>query len=72
MKDKIINLISEVLETSVDENSTKDNTDNWDSLNHVKLILELQDTFDIKISTKDIDKLLSAKEIINYISKRSK
>jgi len=71
MKDKIINLVSEVLENPVKENSTKDNTDNWDSLNHIKIVMELQDKFEIKIPAKDIDKLLSIKKIINYVKNRS-
>lgn len=72
MKDKIINILGEVLETSVDENSTQDNSENWDSLNHVKLIIELQDAFGLKIAAKDIDKLLSVKEIIDYIENNNK
>lgn len=71
MKNKIINLVSKVLECKVDENSTKDNTENWDSLNHVKLILELQEKFEIKVPTEDIDKILSVKDIIDYVSKKT-
>ncbi|MBA7536950.1 Acyl carrier protein [subsurface metagenome] len=72
MKDNIINLINEVLETAVDENSTQDNSENWDSLNHIRIVMELQDKFEIKIPEKDIDKLLSIKEIIKYVRNRSK
>jgi acyl carrier protein len=70
MKDKIIQIISDIMETSINEDSNKNNSENWDSLNHVKLIVELQDIFEIKIPAEDIDKLLSVKDIIKYIEKK--
>jgi len=71
MKSEIINLISDVLEISANENSTKENTENWDSLNHVYIVLELQDRFKVRIPAEDIDKLLSVMDIIEYIKKKT-
>ena len=48
-----------------------ENTINWDSLNHLRLIVEIQKEFQIKISNTDVPKLISQKKIIKYISKKN-
>ena len=48
-----------------------ENTKNWDSLNHLRLIVEIQKEFQIKISNTDVPKLISQKKIIKYISKKN-
>ncbi len=48
-----------------------ENTTNWDSLNHLRLIVEIQKEFQIKISNTDVPKLISQKKIIKYISKKN-
>ena len=48
-----------------------ENTINWDSLNHLRLIVEIQKEFQVKISNTDVPKLISQKKIIKYISKKN-
>ena len=48
-----------------------ENTTNWDSLNHLRLIVEIQKEFQIKISNTDVPKLISQKKIIKYILKKN-
>ena len=48
-----------------------ENTTNWDSLNHLRLIVEIQKEFQIKISNTDVPKLITQKKIIKYISKKN-
>ena len=48
-----------------------ENTTNWDSLNHLRLIVEIQKEFQVKISNTDVPKLISQKKIIKYISKKN-
>ena len=65
---KIIEIISRVLENeNININSTMLNTDNWDSLNHMRIIVELQDQLDINFLPKDIAKLTSIKSILEFI-----
>jgi acyl carrier protein len=71
MKTEIIDLVSEVLECEVNEDTAKENLENWDSLNHIRIILELKEKYDIEIPAEDIDKLLSVKNIIRYISEKT-
>jgi [ribosomal protein S5]-alanine N-acetyltransferase len=66
--DKIIEIISRVLENDdVNINSTMLNTDNWDSLNHMNIIVELQDELDVHFLPKDIAKLTSINSILKFI-----
>ena len=47
-----------------------ENTTNWDSLNHLRLIVEIQKEFQMKIPNIDVPKLVSQKKIVKYISKK--
>jgi len=49
-----------------------DNTKDWDSLNHFRLMILLQKKFSINISNKDIAKLTDEKKILATISKKIK
>ena len=48
-----------------------ENTTNWDSLNHLRLIVEIQKEFQMKIPNIDVPKLVSQKKIVKYISKKN-
>ncbi|TKY80200.1 acyl carrier protein [Pectobacterium polonicum] len=63
-------ILEEVLECTFFDDISKDNCESWDSINHVNIILELQDEYDIKISPQDIDKLLSYQSILHYLKKQ--
>ena len=45
------------------------NEKKWDSLLHIKLILCIEDEFQIKLNNPNIDKLNSFQKIVNHISK---
>ena len=49
-----------------------DNTKDWDSLNHFRLMISLQKKFSINISNSDIAKLTDEKKILTTISKKIK
>ena len=54
----------------IDEKTDMQNTKEWDSLNHVKIIIALSKKFNIKIQTSDYDKLISIKSIKNFLNKK--
>jgi acyl carrier protein len=59
--------VAKVLEISVDmlnENSAIGETPNWDSLNHVVIIGELESNYGIEIPNEDIEKYTSMTAII--------
>jgi len=68
LRAQLITIISEVFECEICESATRFNTQAWDSLNHLKLIIELNDFFNIKIPSSDFEKLNSFNEILIYLS----
>jgi len=65
---KIVAIITNIMECSIDINSSRENITTWDSLNQVRLILELNETFDIKIPFDKIGNLDSVTKIIDYVA----
>lgn len=60
-------VVAEALEISVEilnENSAIGETPNWDSLNHVVIIGELENNYGIEIPNEDIEKYTTMKSII--------
>jgi len=49
-----------------------DNTKDWDSLSHFRLMISLQKKFSINLSDRDIAKLTDEKKILISISKKIK
>lgn len=60
MSDRVINLFSQVLGVSagnLSNNSSPDNVAEWDSLAAMHLVAEIEETFNVEFSTKDIMKM---------------
>lgn len=67
-------LVSKVLEITVNdlnENSAMGETPNWDSLNHVALIGELEVSYGVTISNEKIEDYVTMKAIIALYKKQS-
>lgn len=69
MMERLIEILTDILETEINEYTTKDDVETWDSLNHVRIISEIQDEFNIRIPLKDINSLISVKAIQQYLRK---
>lgn len=72
---KIRPIFSDLFKVSLDEinyESNRDNIDNWDSLNHLILIMKLEEAVSIKFDIENINKLNSISSIIDEIIKKSK
>ena len=67
MTDKIIKIISEVLETPVDIETSQENCAKWDSLRHLNIIIAIEDAFDVSFEPEDIAQMKTVKEIEKYI-----
>ena len=48
-----------------------ENTVNWDSLNHLRLISQIQKNFKVRISNFEISKLTDQKKILKLLFKKS-
>jgi acyl carrier protein len=62
---KCINIYPE----NINLNSKSDDFDSWDSVNHIRIILEIEKIKKKKINTNLALKLNSVKKIIKYLNK---
>jgi len=59
-------IMSDILEVSLDninEDSSPDNIEQWDSLSHIKLVMAIEAEFEVKLSPEDMTDMLSVKLI---------
>ena len=70
---KIFAKVFGLMDNSINMNTSQENLENWDSLNHILLIVEIEKKFDIKFKVGEISELNSVKKIFErvlyYISK---
>ena len=65
---KIISIVFEIELNKINDNSSPDNIENWDSLRHMMLIDALEDEFDIQFSDDEMTELINYKLIKFTIS----
>lgn len=68
MDEKIIKIMKEVFQTpAITTETCQSNCEKWDSLHHLNLIVELEDTFDLEFEPEEIAEMKSVKAIKNII-----
>ncbi len=50
--------------------TTKEDIDSWDSINHLNLILELEDRFDVELTTEEIESLDTVQKIMDVLQSK--
>ena len=73
MENRIKKIMSNVFNINVDSinnESSPDNIENWDSLKHMNLIIALEEDFDIEFDDNDIENLLNFQLINLTIQER--
>jgi len=73
VKKRVIEIASKVFEIpkyEIDENTTYGSIESWDSLNHLNLFLEIEESLGVRFSAEEISKLTSIKKIIDKILER--
>jgi acyl carrier protein len=66
LKEKIVNIMAVVFEVNVDlidEDSSADSIETWDSLRHMNLILALEEEFNVSIPDEEVGNLMNFKLI---------
>ena len=69
--DQLSPIFKEVFEDEsleIDENSNSDNVNGWDSLNHIYLVVAIEEAFNIKFTAEDIQSWHNVGEMAEYIS----
>lgn len=70
---ELVKLISEILrikETDVTDELSVKTAEEWDSLKHMELIVGIEETFKIKLTTNDIVAMVSVKEINRVLKEK--
>lgn len=73
MKDKVKKIIGGVFNLeldSINDDASPDNIMNWDSLNHMNLIVSLEEEFSIRFSDQEISEMLNFELIIYTIKQK--
>ncbi|EAJ6142085.1 acyl carrier protein [Campylobacter lari] len=74
MENKFYEILENILEVKVDENSNLNiqNCKNWTSLNHIDIIMSLEEEFEVKFSKDELSQLKSQNELLQAIKSKVK
>ena len=70
MKERILNIVSSIMRwplKKINEDSSPEDIDTWDSLNQINLVLALEEEFDVRFTDEQIVKMLSVRSIIETL-----
>ncbi len=73
MNDKLNTLMADLLRmdsSQVNDELTMAESDVWDSLKHMELIVTLEDEFDLELSPEDIINMMSVKAIREVLERK--
>ena len=68
--------LKEIFQSALDEpveinpETTRDDIEAWDSINHLNLIVELEDKLNISFTKEEIEKFNSVKELLDILAKK--
>lgn len=71
-----INELQEIFRSALDEpvviteETKRDDLEEWDSINHLNLIVELEDKLKISFTKEEIEKLNSVHELISILARK--
>ena len=57
-------------EVNINENTSKENLPEWDSINHLNLVVELEDHFNIQFSPDEIESMKSIVTLQEIIQRK--
>lgn len=75
MKNKIKEILATILEINISEINdafSQNSCSNWDSLNHLNLIIALEETFDVSFDPEQISLMIDIDKIMDQINKKIK
>ncbi len=57
-------------EDSISEDTASDNTEGWDSANHIQLVIALEEEFSISFDVKEFEAMLSYPDIMDMVQSK--
>ena len=73
IRDRIVEVMSTLLKMSkndIDSEVSPENVEDWDSLLHISLVLELEKEFEVKFLIEEVGDLINLKRITEIIEKK--
>jgi len=70
LKDKVLKIVGRVMDVPagrLDEQSSMDTLEKWDSLRHMNLVLALEEEFGVSFTDEEIVEMLSVEIIIETL-----
>jgi len=55
----------------IDNETTADQTDGWDSFNHINIVVAIEQHFKVKFKTAEIESLRNVGELVGLIAKKT-
>ena len=74
MRDGVLEIVSQVMgvpKAKLNDDSSPNTIENWDSLKHMNLILALEEKFSVSFSDEEIVSMLSVRGIVDTVSKKN-
>lgn len=59
--------ILNIPENAITESTSVDNTEGWDSANHIQLVVALEQEFSVSFDVNEIESMLSYQDILDTI-----
>lgn len=75
MKDKVIGIVSRIMQVRtehLDEHSSPDTIQQWDSLKHMSLLLALEEEFDVHFDDEELLEMMSVRAIMDVLQRHLK
>jgi acyl carrier protein len=66
----VIGSILDLDPNSIDESTRAASTDSWDSMNHIKMVVALEEEFNVTFDVEEIQSLLSYSDITKALQLR--
>lgn len=70
VEQRVLTIAAEVFQTDaaqIDLSMGPDDIDRWDSLNHLRLITEIENTFSIRLTMAQIQQIQSLGDIVTFV-----
>lgn len=62
--------ILNIPEDSIDESTAADNTEGWDSGNHIQLVVALEEEFSVSFDVGEFEAMLSYPDILDMVQSK--
>ncbi len=71
MEDKVLEIMKQVFEVeNIDNTCSQENCEEWDSLKHLNLIVELESEFGVEFEPEEIAEMVDFATVIKMISSK--